>query len=180
VKSGTRLIENVKQLQHLKAGEVPPEKVDLGKVLTEAKDEYSRVPGRDIVINYKPVTGYIVMANALLKDVFSNIVGNAIKHSAGPLTINIAVSESVEEGRKYYRVDIEDNGPGISDELKKKLFKEPGKEKTRAERRGIGLQLVNTLVRMYGGKIWVQDRIPGDHTQGSRFTVKLPALNGTA
>ena len=177
VKSSSRLIENVKKLQRLKAGEVPPEKMDLGKVLSEVKEEYSIVPGRMVEINYQPVTGYMVFANELLKDVFSNIVGNSIKHSTGPLTINVVVSRIEENSRKYYRVDIEDNGPGISDGLKKKLFMEIRKDTIKAQRRGLGLQLVNLLVHIFEGKVWAEDRVRGDHTKGSRFIVMLPVSN---
>lgn len=176
IKNSARLVENVKKLQRLKAGEIQPEKVDVGKVLSEIITEYSNVPGRKIEINYQPVTGCVVLANALLKDVFSNIVGNAIKHSNGSLTINIVVSKTEENGREYFRVDVEDNGPGISDELKKKLFREIVKDRVKAERRGLGLQLVNVLVHIYGGRVWVEDRVPGDHTKGSRFVVVLPAV----
>lgn len=174
IKSSARLIENVKKLQRLKAGEVPPEKVDVGKVLSEVIAEFSTIPGRKVKINYQPVTGYMVMANALLKDVFSNIVGNAIKHSKGPLTIDIVVSKTEENSRKYSRVDIEDNGPGISDELKKKLFMDNKMYKVKAERRGLGLELVDVLVHIFMGKVWVEDRVPGDYRKGSRFVVMLP------
>ncbi len=174
VKSSSKLIENVKKLQRLKAGEVSYEKVDLGKVLSEVITEFSTVPGRKVEINYQHVTGYMIIANALLKDVFSNIVGNAIKHSKGPLTINIVVSKTEENSRKYFRVDIEDNGPGISDELKKKLFMDGKMNKFKAERRGLGLQLVNMLVHIFMGKVWVEDRVQGDHSKGSRFVVMLP------
>ncbi len=174
VKSSARLIENVKKLQRLKAGEIPYEKVDAGKVLFDVITEFSTVPGRTVAINYQPVTGYMVIANALLKDVFYNIVGNAIKHSKGPLTINIEALKTEENGLKYVRFDIEDNGPGISDELKKKLFREGKMDKFKAERRGLGLQLVNVLVHIFMGKVWVEDRVPGDHTKGSRFVVMLP------
>jgi PAS domain S-box-containing protein len=178
IKRSTRLIDNVKKLQRLKAGEVPPEKIDLGKVLSDVKEEYSHIPVRDVEIHYRSVTGYMVMANALLKDVFSNIVENAIKHSKGSLTINIGVSQVKENGRQYNRVDIEDNGPGITDDLKKKLFIEPDKYKIKAERRGFGLQLVSTLVQMFKGRVWIEDRVPGDHTKGARLVVILPVAEG--
>jgi signal transduction histidine kinase len=42
---------------------------------------------------------------------------------------------------------------------------------------GIGLYLVKPLVDSYGGRVWVEDRAPGDHTQGARFVVQLPALD---
>ncbi len=41
-------------------------------------------------------------------------------------------------------------------------------------RRGLGLYLVKRLVENYGGEVWVEDRIPGDHTEGARFVVELP------
>ncbi|HOQ26869.1 MAG TPA: ATP-binding protein [Methanomassiliicoccaceae archaeon] len=38
----------------------------------------------------------------------------------------------------------------------------------------MGLSVVAELVRRYGGQVWAEDRVPGDHTQGARFTVLLP------
>ncbi|TXT60641.1 MAG: hypothetical protein BAJALOKI2v1_90055 [Promethearchaeota archaeon] len=41
----------------------------------------------------------------------------------------------------------------------------------------IGLPIVKTIVDSYNGKIWVEDRVPNNHTQGSRFIVLLPEAN---
>ena len=41
---------------------------------------------------------------------------------------------------------------------------------------GLGLYLVKSLVESYGGRVWVEDRIAGDHTKGARFVVMLPAV----
>jgi signal transduction histidine kinase len=41
---------------------------------------------------------------------------------------------------------------------------------------GLGLYLVKTLVDSYGGRVWVEDRVPGDRTKGARFVVMLPAV----
>jgi signal transduction histidine kinase len=41
---------------------------------------------------------------------------------------------------------------------------------------GIGLYLVKSLVDSYNGRVWVEDRVPGDHTKGARFVVMLPAV----
>ncbi len=40
----------------------------------------------------------------------------------------------------------------------------------------LGLYLVKSLVDSYGGKVWVEDRVSGDHTKGARFAVLLPAV----
>jgi GTP-binding protein len=45
----------------------------------------------------------------------------------------------------------------------------------KAIRRGFGLYLVRTLVDHYGGRVWVEDRVPGNPSIGTRFVVLLPA-----
>ncbi len=39
------------------------------------------------------------------------------------------------------------------------------------------LYLVKSLVDSYGGTVWVEDRVPGDHTKGARIVVMLPVVN---
>ncbi len=116
------------------------------------------------------------MANELLYDVFSNLVGNAIKHSVRSPMINIVIENVLKEGGQYYKVIVEDNGPGISDELKPRIFDRHLRGSSHAKGSGIGLYLVKTLVESFGGRAWVEDRIPGDRSEGSRFVVLLPAL----
>jgi signal transduction histidine kinase len=113
-----------------------------------------------------------VSANELLKDVFSNIVDNSVKHSGGkdPLTITIRASGA---GRGL-EVSIEDNGPGIPDARKMEIFDRLSQGRMRALRTGLGLGLVKTLVESFGGHIRVEDRVKGDHSLGCRFIVLLP------
>jgi K+-sensing histidine kinase KdpD len=110
----------------------------------------------------------------MLADVFSNLVGNAIKHGHDPIAIIIEVSTVEHNGKKNYMVKVEDNGPGIPDEQKKKLFVDIKMGESKAIRRGLGLRLVKTLVQSFHGRVWMEDRVLGDHTQGARFVVMLP------
>jgi signal transduction histidine kinase len=105
-------------------------------------------------------------------------VGNAIKHSNSPVDIRISSACVYEDGKKYCLVEVEDNGPGIPDSLKQQIFDRSGNERGIAlpHSKCLGLYLVKTLVSDYHGRIWVEDRVPGDHTKGSRFVVLLPAL----
>lgn len=179
LKNSSMLIDNVRKLRQISSGEVHLQKMDLGAVLSEAVSRYSKMPGRDITINYRPVTGYFVEANDLLKDVFSNLLGNAVKHSPEekPQVINIDVTKAREQDIDYYRTKIEDNGSGICGDNKQKLFQRFGHGKTKTSGRGLGLYLVKTLVESYHGKVWVEDRVAGDCTKGARFVVMLPAAN---
>ncbi len=77
--------------------------------------------------------------------------------------------------KKYYRVTVEDNGPGIPDELKNRLFMRFQGDQAKAIGKGLGLYLVRTLVHDFRGTIRVEDRVPGDYKKGAKFVVLLPA-----
>ncbi|HEY3273842.1 MAG TPA: PAS domain S-box protein [Methanocella sp.] len=175
IRHSSRLIASVKKLEQAQSGKYPEKTVDLRPVLEEVVDEYATVPGREVYINYRPAEGYYVHASDLLKDVFDHLVDNAIRHSTGPLRVDLAVEPVVQDGRKYYRVSVTDNGPGIPADLKKKVFRLIDESTGSPGRRGLGLYMVRMLVGGYGGKVWVEDRVPGDHRKGSRFVVLLPA-----
>jgi PAS domain S-box-containing protein len=178
LRNSAKLIENVRKLQKLAEGSLKYRKTDLCDTLLEVKADHSHIPGRCVAINLKSIPHCYVIANEFIKDVFSNLVGNAIKHSDPhkPLTIDIGLECVTEKGKDYYKVIIEDNGPGITDNLKHRLFMRFHRGDAKARGKGLGLYLVMTLVRDFRGRIWVEDRVPGDHTKGARFVVMLPAL----
>ena len=118
----------------------------------------------------------MVRAGDLLKDVFENLVDNAIRHSTGPVTIDLAIDRVKIEGQSFLKITVSDTGPGIPDDLKKKIFMSLKEDVEKTSRRGFGLYLVRTLVDHYHGHVWVEDRVPGDHTKGARFVVMLPAV----
>ncbi len=171
-----RLIENVRNLQKMKGGEFKEEKIDLNDLLASIVKEYEpMVPANSI--KFVSNVSCCVMANKLLHDVFSNLVGNAIKHSNGnDIDINVKLEGVSEIGKNYYHISVEDNGQGVPDELKDKIFNRLQRGETKARGLGLGLYLVKSLVDGYHGKVWVEDRIGGDHTKGARFVVLLPAM----
>lgn len=177
LRSSSKLIGNVKKLQYAKKGGLKSRLFDLNAVLEEVISEYAIIPGRDVKIEYTPEIGFFILANELIKDVFSNIVGNAVKHSPAdkPLMIKIRIFRVTEQGHNYNVVMVEDNGPGIPDTKKGLLFDRYSSAPDKRQKGGLGLELVNTLVSDFKGMVWIEDRIAGDHSQGSRFIVKLPA-----
>ena len=72
-------------------------------------------------------------------------------------------------------IRIKDNGPGIADEEKKKVFEKfyrLGNEATkRAKGTGLGLYLSKKIIQNHGGNIFVQNNVGG----GSIFTVQIAA-----
>ncbi|WP_424356724.1 PocR ligand-binding domain-containing protein [Methanocella sp. MCL-LM] len=170
----TRLIQNVRTLQKLQDIVVPTEPVDVCQVLQEIRQEYGSIPGKTVDLNLNGLKCCTVRANYLLNEVFANLVSNAIKHTRGPADIRIDLGIVEENGEKYCRVRVIDNGPGIPEDFKKKIFNRMLKGTDKAKGMGLGLYLVKSLVDSYHGKVWVEDRVPGDYTKGAKFVVILP------
>ena len=174
--SSAELIANVKNLKKAKTVKLPMEKIDLGEVLTEVIKHFSGVPNRTINIHFNSATNCWIEANYLLKEIFINLVGNAIKHSNGPLDVYVNVDEVISDGIGYYAVTVEDNGPGIPDDMKNKLFSPHYCEDRNTLSKGLGLCLIKSLVDIFHGKVRVEDRVPGEYKQGAKFIVTLPAI----
>jgi signal transduction histidine kinase len=177
MKNIARLIGNVKKLQREKTRDYPPKSFDLGQVLNGVIARYSSVPGRDVKINFRPAQSCHVMANDLITDLYENIVGNAIKHSRGPVLIDVGIDKVREDDLDYCRVIIEDTGPGITDEMKRLLTTRECMTGTRYTGKGLGLCLVRMLVEDFRGKLRIEDRVPGRQEKGARFVVMLPSLD---
>lgn len=179
LKSSARLIDNVRKLQRSKEGDLKTETINLGDVLESLREEFLRTTKGNVVIRTASRGDCHVVANGLIRDVFSNIIGNAIKHSEGNKAVEIDIKQDkvMEGGIEYCRVAIEDNGPGIPDSLKQKLFHRFQRGDTHARGKGLGLYLVRTLVEDYHGRAWAEDRVPGDYRKGARFVVILPSVS---
>jgi PAS domain S-box-containing protein len=170
-----RLIKNVRKLQKLRDGAFQTELVDVCKVLADVQREFGAVPQKSVTLNLNGCDYCRVCANELLHDVFVNLVGNAIKHTGDHADITIDLDVVNYKGGRYCRVMVEDNGPGIPDDFKGKIFNRILKGTDKAKGMGLGLYLVKSLVESYDGRVWVVDRVFGDHTKGARFVVMLPA-----
>jgi len=176
VKSSSRIIANIRTLQKAEAGEFPLKTVDICRVLENLIAQYSNIPERKVTIDFEHNLPCYVPANELIRDVFLNILSNAIKHSdhQKPLIIRVGIENVTWDEKNYARIMIEDNGPGISDELKLKLFSRFTRGETRSSGKGLGLYIARSLVQSFQGKLWVEDRVYGDYNMGTRFVILLP------
>lgn len=113
----------------------------------------------------------------VVETVFRNLLDNAIKYAGDPPSVEVQVRVT-DRGRVLTR--ISDNGQGVPPELRKRIFNlffRAGSELTRRQKgTGLGLYIVNTLVRQMKGRVSVQDR---PHQTGSVFEVDLPGRKGT-
>ena len=112
----------------------------------------------------------------VVETIFRNLMDNAIKYAGDPPRVEVSVRVT-DRGRVVTR--IADNGDGVPPELRKHIFGmffRGGSELTRRQKgTGLGLYIVNTLVRQMKGRVSVHDR-PGQ--SGSVFEVDLPGRKG--
>jgi signal transduction histidine kinase len=99
--------------------------------------------------------------------ILGNLLDNARHHAGDPVRISI---ESAPE--PFVDVVVEDNGPGVPEPERSRIFERfaRGGESLYRVGTGLGLALVAEHAHVLGGEVWVEDR-PGG---GSRFVVRLP------
>ncbi|WP_181692705.1 PAS domain S-box protein [Natronomonas sp. LN261] len=164
---------------------------DVTQVMLQADAEHRPVPLRsvleaeidDVRSNYEHaivrVDGSIpdvtVCADDMLESVFRNLLSNAIQHNDKDVP-EVVVSATC--GDEAVAVRVADNGPGISEARRERIF-EQGEMGLDSEGTGLGLYLVETLVGRYGGEVRVEDggerdSTGGDDREGAVFVVELP------
>ena len=127
---------------------------------------------KEVALNHVPLTPSpeLALDRSKIFQVFNNLISNAIKFS--PVGGTIILRESVADG--LYRFEVEDGGPGISEEDRKKLFTkfvQVGKDDTmKAKGTGLGLAICKMIVNGHSGDIGVG----GEPGKGAVFYFTLP------
>lgn len=176
VERGASLISNVRKLSFLEEKNVSIKKIELISLLDDAIDSIrSRFNQSNVKIKIETPQKVINAKGCdLLLDVFENILLNAIIHNHNDIKkIWIELSLIKHDNVKYVRLEFKDNAVGIIDERKTEIFERTYKKDKSTGGMGIGLSLVKMIINGYDGKIWVEDRIEGDHTKGSKFIILL-------
>jgi len=101
-----------------------------------------------------------------MRQALLNLIDNAIGALKG--TGNITISVAHDPILKKVRMEVADDGPGISNEDKTRLF-QPNFS-TKKAGMGLGLTIVNTIIADHNGMINVQDNTP----RGAKFVIELP------
>jgi hypothetical protein len=108
-----------------------------------------------------------------LIQVMTNLIGNAIKFSSHGKVVEILAEATEGEGGRHIRFSIRDNGPGIPEEEKQKLFQLFQQLDSSDSRpkggTGLGLAISKALVEQHGGKIGVDSKVG----EGSTFWFEL-------
>lgn len=168
------LIENLLSVTRIEEGRMNlqpvPELID--EIITEALSHVNRKSKEHQIEVYNSGEFVFVKVDVkLVVQVLINIVDNAVKYSPKGSKIKIVT----EKKQDMVIVKVTDDGPGIPDEIKPKIFDMfySGANTVADSRRslGLGLYLCKTIIQAHGGTISVSDHKP----QGTTFTFTLPA-----
>ncbi|MFX1380227.1 MAG: sensor histidine kinase [Promethearchaeota archaeon] len=177
INRGKKLVRNIKSLSELEEDEMPLEPIDLFETIRNAI-EFIQVnfPKRKVVIEVlTEAKAIIVIANDLLLDVFENILMNSIIYNRNETVhIELLISEMNEFGRNIIKLEFKDNGIGIDDEKKEEILQERHEKSNNSKGMGLGLSLAAKLINLCEGRMWIEDRINGDSSQGSNFVILIP------
>ncbi len=170
------LVNEMLEISHIETGDIKLklQVVDIGTLLEQVSEGFANQmlnKEQKIDLNIEP--GCLVNGDPeWLKEIFDNLVSNAIKFSPGRTSIAV----NVRCLEKTVLVAIQDQGPGLTPEDKQKLF---GKFQRLSARptggessTGLGLSIAEQLVRRHQGRIWAESEIG----QGSTFNVELPKV----
>lgn len=107
-----------------------------------------------------------------LRQVLNNLIINArdaLSDTDGP-EIHIATRNNQDLETGYIELYVEDNGPGVPEDMLDRLF-EPYVT-TKEKGTGLGLAIVKRIVEEHGGTLWAENRAP----KGARVTIRLPRV----
>ncbi len=163
-----RLIEDLHRLSSIGLKAEPMEEINISEVLAEVREDMSASLTNVSVIT-KDGFPTIMGNRTRLKEIFSNLISNAIKYNDKPQKI---VEIDWEEDSDHYKFFVRDNGVGIEERYWERVFEvfERLNPRHDQEGTGAGLAIVKRIVEEYGGRIWVTS-VMGS---GSTFCFTIP------
>ncbi|HXW98126.1 MAG TPA: ATP-binding protein, partial [Methanomicrobiales archaeon] len=99
-----------------------------------------------------------------------NLIGNSAKFGGKGVEIWIRVADEGD----HVTISVEDNGPGIPDELKPAIFNRFQRGKTTKSGKGLGLYISRMIVEGCGGSIRAADRVEKEPGKGAAIRFTLP------
>lgn len=167
---GRRLVDGLLDLARVGRGAPPAEPVDLRRLIGDLLDTLGpqiEAAGASVAVEPLPIVRGV---EGELARVFQNLLVNALKFR-GPAAPVVAVSAA--RGPGEWTLTVCENGPGVSERNRERIFDlfARGHSDDETLGNGLGLAVCRNVVELHGGRIWVEPA-PGG---GSAFRLTLPA-----
>ena len=172
------LIESLLDISRLETGQMVPDRraLQVGKVIDQVLDlsapefEERRV---EPVVELEPGLPAMLANESMIQRVLYNLLDNALKQSKQNQTITIRATG--DPGNSAVLICVADQGPGIPEEFRARIFEKFQRVERSPSSKGLGLGLAfcKLAVEAHGGRIWVEDCIEG----GACFCLSIPTVN---
>lgn len=171
------LLNDIVDLAAIESGalRLRKEKLDFSALLPQMLERHQIVAGekQQQIISIISPDCFLMADPIRLQQIVDNLCSNAIKYSQTQTTIAIRLNKKAEG----IRLEVEDEGPGLTEEDKTKVFgffqRLSARPTNNEPSSGIGLFNVKHLVELHGGTVSVISRA-GEGIQGATFVVELP------
>jgi PAS domain S-box-containing protein len=147
------------------------EPISLSKVLKDITTDFGpALKAHQAIFNISPNQPEVLGEELRIYQIFSNLVGNAIKYSSNERTLTIAITTTSSPGSRWVTVSVKDNGIGIPSEKQSAVFRPFYRaHRDYPEGAGVGLACVKKMVEKLGGEI----SLTSEANVGSEFTIKF-------
>jgi two-component system sensor histidine kinase KdpD len=166
----SRLVENLLDVSRLESGSAEPrrEPIDLAGVLEAARESIGS-DGGEVRLGVDPDVPALVADPVQLERAFANLLENGVRHGGGrPVLVR-----SRETGGRLV-VRVVDQGPGIPEQERARIFEPFYRRQSGNLGFGLGLAIARGFIEANGGELAVES-VPG---QGSTFVVSFPLDGG--
>lgn len=164
------LITSVLNISKLESGEMPVNlsSLNVSQLINEVHDQsIIAADEKNIKLSFEPVSDniFVMVDKELILRVIYNIINNGLKNTENIVKVEV---ERIEDN---VVISVTDNGPGIPEEYKEKIFEKYFQIKTDKKRTGVGLGLAfcKMAVEAQNGTIYLE----GNKGEGASFKVKL-------
>jgi len=154
----------------------PPEKIDTVQLIHDSLESVdARIKERKVIVNIQPNLPSLYGDRIRLREVFENLLDNAAKYMGEQSNPMVEIGSQHKGNETVFFVS--DNGMGIENQYKERIFALFEKLNPTIEGTGIGLALVKRIVETHGGEIWVESEGLG---KGSTFFFTIPNSRKTS
>ena len=168
-------------LEFSRVGRMEDEKkaVDTTELLKEILEELKpEIDKRHIGVQLGDHLPILWGSRKRLMQVFTNLIGNAVKYMGSPRDPKIEIGCYGVNGKNLCTLRVKDNGIGIKKEFQDKIFQifQRAPNALKVEGSGIGLSIVKKIAELNGGRVWVES----EEGKGSEFFVDWPVVPSTS
>jgi len=180
------LVNNLLDLRKIEEGKMEYQfgETDIVKLVSDIADDFEVIAEqKGLKLEFQSATASLKIKadQARIREVFQNLISNAIKYTDKGY-VKVSLSDEGQEihsnilqnvGMNSVVISVEDSGRGMSEELRQKIFQQFARDEQAAKEIqgvGLGLYIAKEIVTAHHGEIWAESDGEG---KGSRFFVRL-------